>query len=331
MILWVSAGLLTLVAVLWAFSEVQARRAEAAFPPRGRFVEIDGRPIHYVDLAPDAAEVADAPAVVFIHGASGNLADPMLAFRPALEGRLRLVFIDRPGHGWSGRKGRGDASPEVQAEIVAKLLARIGVERAVIVGHSWGGSVAAAFAVNHPERTAGLLFVSAATHPWPGGVTWYYMIAAAPVIGTLFVHTLVTPIGMLSLKSAVDGVFAPDTPPADYAAATGVRLLFRPSEFVANAEDVVDLKGYVERLAPRYAGIKAPTIVISGKRDPIVYEEIHSVGLARDIPGARLVWLDENGHMPHHAATEAVVTAVEELAGYARGRAVAAREDATRG
>ena len=56
-----------------------------------------------------------------------------------------------------------------------------GIKRAVIVGHSFGGAIAAAFGVRHPDKTEGLLFLAPATHPWPGGIDWYYHLAAMPM------------------------------------------------------------------------------------------------------------------------------------------------------
>lgn len=326
MIAFLAGGAVALGVALAGYTALQARRIEARYPPVGRFVEAAGLSLHYVDLPASVPEAADAPAIVFLHGASGNLRDPLLAFRAALEGRHRLVFVDRPGHGYSERGGDADiASPAGQARVVAALLDRIGVGRAVVVGHSWGAAVAAAFGVEHGDRTAGLVFVAPATHPWPGGVDWYYRAAVQPVVGALFARTLVAPVGAARLEDGLRSVFAPDPEPVGYAEAAAVPLLFRPGEFVANAEDVAGLNANLARQSRRYGEIRAPAVVVSGNRDSVVYEELHSGGLVRDIPGARLVWLDGAGHMPHHSATDRVVAAIEEVANLARGRALAMR------
>ena len=70
--------------------------------------------------------------------------------------------------------------------------------------------------------------------------------------------------------------------------------------------------------APRYKEIAAPTVVISGDADTVVYEEIHSLGLARDIPGAELVWVKNLGHKPDWIAPDLVVAAIEKLGGQPR-------------
>lgn len=326
MILFVAAGLVLVLAALVGWSLVRTRQIEAAYPPLGRFAEAGGVRFHYLDLPPDVPEPADAPALVFVHGASGNLRDPLMAFRPALEGRFRLIFVDRPGHGWSSRGEDPEiASPARQAAAIRALLDRLGVRRAVVIGHSWGGAVAAAFGVEQRDVTAGLVFVAPATHPWPGGVAWYYTTAAQPILGPLFARTLVMPVGQAAMAAGLAAVFAPDPEPGDYVERAGVPLLFRPREFVANAQDVQALNRNLLAIAPRYGEITAPTAILSGNRDSVVYEELHSGGLARQIAGSKLVWLDGVGHMPHHAATDRVVAAIEEIANLARGRALAAR------
>ncbi len=98
--------------------------------------------------------------------------------------------MDRPGYGYSDRGGPENDTPAGQADAIARLLDKKGIDRAIIVGHSLGGAIAASFGVRHPDKTAGLLFLSAATHPWNGGVDWYYDLAAAPVVGSLFRYTL---------------------------------------------------------------------------------------------------------------------------------------------
>ena len=274
--------------------------------PIPRDLDLPGRRVRLIDRP---GEDASAVPLLFVHGASGNGRDPFLAFGDRLP-RHRALFVDRPGQGGSTRRGRADAAPDAQAEVLAAMLARLGIDRAVVIGHSWGGAVAAAMAVVRPERVAGLAFLAPATHPWPGGVDAIYRIATAPAIGTAFCRWVPPLIGPMLMASAIRSVFAPDPVPAGYAEFVGTRSVLRPAAYRANAEDVADLHGHVTRLSPLYRGISVPTAIVTGTRDPIVLREIHSAGLARDIVGARLVELDGIGHMPHHAATERVVAEI---------------------
>ncbi|MFN3549378.1 MAG: alpha/beta fold hydrolase, partial [Mesorhizobium sp.] len=255
----------------------------------------------------------------FLHGASGNLLDQMLPFRPLLEGRAEMLFVDRPGHGWSERGAGGNDTPAGQAETIAALMDAYGMEKAIIVGHSFAGAVLAAFGVLRPERVEGLVFLAPASHPWPGGGTsWYYDLSETPVIGRLFTETLAWPGGVMRLGAATKCVFAPNAAPEGYARGAAISLVLRPEAFRANARDVAGLFAFVEKLAPRYGEITAPTVVISGNRDTVVYEEIHSLGLARDIPGAELLWIENLGHKPDWIATDLAVAAIEKLSGRER-------------
>ncbi|MEW9834312.1 alpha/beta fold hydrolase [Mesorhizobium marinum] len=269
--------------------------------------------MHYVHVpAPGAS---GPPATVFIHGASANLNDQMAPLRPLLQGRSEMLFFDRPGHGWSGRNG-GHASQAQQAELIAALMDRLGIGPAIVVGHSFGCSVAAAFALAYPERTRGLVFLSAATHPWPGGRTsWYYHLTSVPVVGWLFSETIASLAGMLRVKAASACVFAPNRMPPDYLQRARIPLVLRPGAFRANAEDVEGLYRFTVANAPRYREIVAPAIIVSGDADTVVYEEVHSLGLARDIAGAELVWIRNLGHKPDWVAPELVVAAIDKLSG----------------
>jgi pimeloyl-ACP methyl ester carboxylesterase len=301
-----------------------ASRTERQFPPAGSFAEAGGIRQHFIDLP--AGEGADLAPLVFLHGASGNARELAGAFAPALEGRARMIFVDRPGAGYSGRKGREDSDPAVQAGYVAALLDELKIERAVIVGHSLGSAIAAAFAVHHRDRTAGLVFLAPATHPWSGGgVTWYYHLTDAPLIGPLFAHVLAVPLGNLQYSRALRGVFSPNRVPADYAQRSGTRLVLRPGNFIANAQDVASLYENVARLQPRYSEIDAPTVIVTGDSDATVLANIHSIGLERDIAGAKLVWLKDTGHMPTYTATDRIVQEIETLNGV-----IAAREEQRR-
>ncbi|HEV7255333.1 MAG TPA: alpha/beta hydrolase [Mesorhizobium sp.] len=318
------AFVLALVLVLAGVTRIGVWRIERKHPPVGQFMEANGTRLHYVHVPAPAG--ADLPPIVFLHGASANLNDQMLPLRPLLEGRAEMLFLDRPGHGWSAR-GPKNETPREQAETVAALMDRLGIERAVIVGHSFGGAATAVFGMDFPERTLGLVFLAPATHPWPGGDTsWYYSVTSTPVLGPLFTETVTLPAGLLRMEAAAECVFAPNRAPQEtYLDAAAIRLVLRPRAFRANARDVAGLFGFVSEASKRYPTIKAPTVVITGDRDTVVYEEIHSLGLARDIPGAELVWVENLGHKPDWVAADLVVAAIEKVWGRPRDLSALAR------
>jgi pimeloyl-ACP methyl ester carboxylesterase len=101
--------------------------------------------------------------------------------------------------------------------------------------------------------------------------------------------------------------------PADYLARAGIRLLLRPAEFVANAQDVAGLKAFVTTQAPHYRDITMPTVVLTGDADTTVSPILHSRAIAAALPDAQLVILPGIGHMPHHVATDEVIAAIDSV------------------
>ena len=133
---------------LAAMSSFGIARLEAQHPPTGQFIDVQGVRLHVVVLGLPVEHPDAEPALVLIHGASGNLEDMRLALGERLAVSHRVILIDRPGHGWSSRPEADDyASPARQAELVAGALAQLGVRRAIVIGHSWGGAFATAFAL----------------------------------------------------------------------------------------------------------------------------------------------------------------------------------------
>tara|TARA_R110002051_G_scaffold128564_1_gene202272 strand:+ start:4859 stop:5869 length:1011 start_codon:yes stop_codon:yes gene_type:complete len=322
----VPLAVLGLLLAAMGFSAWKAHAIEQEFPNHGELLDVGGYSMNSLHLP--AGSDADLPPIVFVHGAGGNLRDQETAFRPSLEGRAELLFLDRPGHGYSERGGEQNGFPDGQADAIARLLEARGIDRAIIVGHSFGGAVVASFGLRHPDKTLGLVFLAPATHPWPGGVDWYYELAAQPYIGWLFTRTILVPAGLMRLDQATKSVFDPNPRPSEYLIHGAPALAVRPRNFRNNAIDVFNLNGYAKRIASEYSRIKAPTVIISGNRDGVVAEEIHSVGLSLDIEGSELVWIDQCGHKPDYVATEVAVAAIEKIAGRDRNLdAVAATLD----
>jgi pimeloyl-ACP methyl ester carboxylesterase len=304
------------------FTAWKAHEIEQQFPNHGELLDVGGFRMNSLLIR---AATPDLPPIVFIHGASGNLRDQETAFRSRLEGRADLLFVDRPGHGYSERGGHNNNFPEGQASAIAKLMEVRGIEKAIIVGHSFGGAIAASFAVYHPDKTAGLVFLSPATHPWPGGVDWHYNVSSSPYTGWLFTRLVALPAGMVLLDKATHSVFSPNPRPTKYVVEGAPALVLRPANFRNNAKDVANLNDYVRRVAPLYRQITAPTVIITGDSDDIVAEEIHSRGLERDIAGSELVWIRGLGHKPDYIVPELAIAAMEKVAGFDRDLQAMAR------
>src|SRR6516164_11013286 len=134
-LLVLSLLVISIVAGLVWFTASTARRVEATLPPRGRFIDIDGQRIHYVDKG------GTGPTVVLIHGLGGNLLNFSYAIADRLTGDFRVILVDRPGSGYSTRPANASATITAQAATLAELFRRLRLKRPLLVGHSLGGAI----------------------------------------------------------------------------------------------------------------------------------------------------------------------------------------------
>lgn len=307
--IWALLALLVVHAALAAASVLLTRRIERALPPAGRFVTApDGTRVHYRESGSPGA-----PPLVLVHGASANLRDFDASLRPGLETRFRVIAVDRPGSGWSEPNANAQGDPLAQADHVVAVLDALGIERAVWVGHSWGGAVVMAALVERPERVVAGVAIAAATHPWEESLPRPIRLGALPVVGPLLSATWVTPLGRVALNDALADSFRPESPPDPierYREATGADLAIRPRAFRTTALDLAGLAAALERLAPRYGDIERPLLLVNGAADPLIPPERHADRVRDALPAARSLRIDGAGHIVHHTHTDAVVDAI---------------------
>lgn len=286
-----------------ADSEDSVTRSDMT-PPLGDLMQVDGKQVH-------VADDARGPAVVLLHGASGNLRD--LTFD--LSGQLnaagfRTLAFDRPGLGYSDRLHDRGESPREQARHLAQALDERGVERAIVVGHSFGGSVAMAWALERPDQAAGVVTIGGATMPWPGGLGPWYTIASSDLGGATIVPALVALVPRSRAARFASDLFYPDPLPQGYVDYVGVDLTLRSAQLRTNARQVNGLKPHVQAMSQLYPDLPMPVEILHGTADTVVPAQVHAIPMSRLLPRGNLKLLDGRGHMPHHAEPDAVVEAV---------------------
>jgi pimeloyl-ACP methyl ester carboxylesterase len=305
--------LLALIAALGAFSVAYTLWANATWPPAGRFVTAPGARVHVLD---SGSPSVPAPTVLLVHGASVNARDLYESLGPGLRQRYRVLAMDRPGIGHSNRPPQAEQLA-VQAALAASVIAESGAESAIVVAQSLGAATALRLALDFPDRVDGLVLLAPASHPYPGGNAWHAELGATPILGPAFAWLFVPVVGPPLGQAGVPAGFAPAEPPQDYAQRVGLGLLFRPSQFVANAQDVVATNREFAAQSPRYPSIAAPTIIITPDRDNVVSPTIHAQALAAAIPAAELITLPGAGHAPQWSRPEACLAAVDRIAAMA--------------
>ncbi|HEX8291020.1 MAG TPA: alpha/beta hydrolase [Pyrinomonadaceae bacterium] len=311
--LLIAFGLLLLaVAGLVLFTSWTARRIEAALPPPGRFVEVGGSRIHYL-------ERGDGPALLLIHGLGGTVRTFSHSLVERLAGEYRVVVMERPGSGDSTRARGACARVRSQAETVSAFIDALGLDRPVLVGHSMGGVVALAVALAHPEQVRGLALVAPLAND-QGEVPpiFHSLIIRSRLLRQLTAWTVATPGSMLRSARLLDTIFGPDAVPRDYATAGGGLLGLRPKSFRTASEDLVALEGELPALVGRYTELRMPVGILYGTGDRVLDHRQHGVAVATKIPGVELE-LMEGGHMLPITAPDRVAAFVRRVAARAFG------------
>ncbi|MEY1555599.1 alpha/beta fold hydrolase [Yoonia sp. R2331] len=301
-------------------SSRQSAAAEAAYPPIGQFVDVTGGRVHYV-------QEGSGPHVILLHGAGGNLREFTFDLMDRLSDRYTVTAFDRPGLGYTDRVPGVDTGafategdpPLAQAAMLREAAAQIGIEDPVVVGHSFGGIVAIAWALQgldtqSSQDAAAIVSLAGVAMPWPGDLGWYYVYNGSALGGAVLVPLLSAFVPQDRVDSAIVETFAPQQPPAGYAEYIGAPLTIRADSFRANVRQVNTLRPHVVEMAKRYPDLTLPIEILHGSADTTVPPHVHSKEIIKIVPSANLTMLDGIGHMPHQNDPEAAVAAIDRAA-----------------
>lgn len=281
--------------------------AEAAYPPTGRLIEVEGKQVH-------AHVQGQGPDLILIHGASGNTRDFTFGLVDRLAQDYRVIAFDRPGLGWTDDLGPDGRSPMMQAALLQKAAAQLGVHRPIVLGHSYGGAVAMAWALTDTPDVAALVVLSGATMPWPGGLGPYYAITGSRLGAATVIPAITAFASPQQAQGVVAGIFAPDPPPPGYADYVGIGLTMRRDTLRVNAAQVTSLRPHVVRMSDAYPRLDLPVEILHGTADTVVPATIHALPLSDLLPKGNLVLIDGAGHMPHHTHPQDVIAAIDRAA-----------------
>jgi pimeloyl-ACP methyl ester carboxylesterase len=288
--------LILIVAVIVAglvwFAANTARKVEAAVPPCGQFMEIDGQRLHYVDTK------GTGPAIVMIHGLGGNLWNYTYALVDKLSGEFRVIAVDRPGSGYSVRPDHASAKLSAQADTLAKFTRALGLKQPLLVGHSLGGALSLAIALNHPDCAGALALIAPLTHeqddvpePFRG------LVVTSPMLRKIIAWTTAIPMSIRRAPELLKIVFGPDAVPADYPTRGGGLLGLRPKSFYNSSSDLVAVNDDLPGMMTRYGGLTIPLAMLFAKGDRILDYRRQGEAMKQKCPALDLVLLDEHGHL----------------------------------
>lgn len=244
------------------------------------------------------------PPLVALHGFGGS-SYSWHSIRGELSAGHTVYAFDLKGFGKSPKPRDGNYSVYDQSRLILDYIARHHLTNITLLGHSFGGGVALATAVELEERQPGvlskLLLIDAASYKQD--IPWYIDILRVPVIGPISQHIVTSRKQVrtvlshayfnkkLITREQIESYVAPVLMP-------GGKYAIRET-----AKQIVPKD--VDALNARYPHIKVPTLIIWGRHDEVV-PLANGQRLAREIPNATLVIIESAGHIPHEEVPDTV-------------------------
>jgi pimeloyl-ACP methyl ester carboxylesterase len=300
-------GAVTVMAGAALINRQLARKAQRDNPPQGRFIEVNGVRLHYV-------ERGNGRPLVLFHGNGSMIQDfESSGLIDLAAANYRVIVFDRPGFGHSLRPRNAVWTPETQADLFKEALGRLGVQRAIVLGHSWGASLAVALAIRHPSLVEALVLASGYYFPTARTDAAASLAPAIPGLGDVISYTISPIFGRLMWPVMLRKLFGPRAVPekfADFPKAMAVR----PAQMRASAAEAALMVPAAFIAAKTYNELRMPTIIIGGEDDRLIDIEKQSVRLHEEIKQSKLHRIAGVGHMVHQSATPDLMAAIDEAA-----------------
>jgi pimeloyl-ACP methyl ester carboxylesterase len=285
-----------------------AKKAERDNPASGRFLDVNGVRLHYVERG------AGEP-LVLLHGNGSMIEDFESSGLIDLAAKTyRVIVFDRPGFGHSDRPRHVVWTPDAQAELIKQALTRLDVSNATVLGHSWGASVAVALALKYPDMIRGLVLASGYYYPTARPDVIAMGAPALPLIGDLLSHTLSPLLSRAIWPLMMTKIFGPQSVPKKFEAFRK-EMALRPSQIRASAAEAALMVPDAFKFRNRYADLKMPVVIIAGEQDRLIDIDTQSARLHSEIPQSRFHRVAGNGHMIQQTATDQVMSGIIEVTG----------------
>ncbi len=279
---------------------------EGVVPPQqlagadSQFIEVDGLQFHVIQAG------EGAPAMILLHGFAASTFSWREVMQPLAE-LGTVVAYDRPSSGLTERPlpghprmaggaewtGQNPYSPQAQAGQVVELMDKLGIDKAILVGNSAGGTVATLAALEYPERVQALVLVDAAIYTGGGAPSWIRPLLRTPQLQRI------GPLVSRSLMSSGDRLIRlawHDPSKVTPEVLAGYRLPLQAENWDRGLWELT-VASQDLNLEARLAEVTQPALVITGDDDRIV-PTAESIRLAGELPNASLVVLPQCGHTP---------------------------------
>ncbi len=285
-----------------------AAAAERRNPPTGKFVEVDGVRLHYV-------EQGRGEPLVLLHGNGSMIQDfASSGLIETASKTYRVIAFDRPGYGHSDRPRSTIWTAETQAELIEAALGKIGISKAIVLGHSWGCSVAVALALRSPNLVRSLVLASGYYFASARADVVTMSGPAVPVLGDAIRYTLSPLLARIMWPFLTRKIFGPASVPEKFVDGFPKEMAFRPSQIRASAAESALMIPGAFAARGQYAELKMPIVILAGEEDRLINIDEQSARLHSELPNSTMHRVRGAGHMVHQTAPDAVMAAIEQAA-----------------
>jgi pimeloyl-ACP methyl ester carboxylesterase len=267
------------------------------------FTRVDGVRIHYQEAGHE-----DAPPVILIHGFISSNLIWSHTLNPLANAGFRAIAPDLPGYGYSDKPRDARYTIDEQARMVTRLMDRLGIQAATIIGASYGGAVAAMLALDYPERVEKLILVGAVSND-EARKKLLLRISRFPIVGDI-----VTPLFLGSrwiLRKRMQNMYQRMGKPInERMVASRHHLLETASTHRAMIRTARNWSA--NRIEREASLIRQPTMLVWGDEDTHIPID-HAIRLRDTLPNARLIVFRNCGHLPPAEYPEKFVDVVAEF------------------
>ena len=272
------------------FTTIISHKIKRSIPKFGKITRLEDAEIHWYDSG-------QGRPIIMLHGLGGNLRNFTYALTGRLNNDFRVIAIDRAGSGWSRRSKPVIATLQEQARILSEFIEQERIEKPLIVGHSLGGAIALAFALEHRKQISGLALICPATQPVDRVPDIFrFLNITSPALRFFVAYTFSSFIGILTRKNTFQIAFAPEPISDNFSIEGGGDLALSSRAFIKTSEDLIFALSSAPLLAGREKELDVPTAILFGEQDKILDVKLHGQKFAK-LSGAKLKILNGKGHM----------------------------------
>lgn len=282
--------LISAVVLCAIFTKIASQNIKRSVPKFGKTTALQDAEIHWY-------ESGQGKPIIMLHGLAGNLRNFTYALVGKLDKEYRVIAIDRAGCGWSKRLKSDSATLQEQARIISEFIDKEQIEKPLIVGHSLGGAIALALALEYKNKISGLALICPATQIIDKIPDMFkFLNISSPLIRLFFAHTISSLIGILTRKETFKAAFSPEAICNDFGIKGGGDFALTSEAFIRTSEDLIFAQSSAPSLVGREKELDVYTEVLFGEDDEILDAKLHGEKFAK-LAGAKLTMVPETGHM----------------------------------